>query len=64
MSDQLITPVAFSPGEGVPGAHLLGGWFSHKNDLDCWELNHDSSVVWPVAYLFFMNKYLKTSASF
>jgi len=42
MSGQLLTPVSFHPGEGAPGAPLMGGWLGRKTGLDCWELNYDT----------------------
>jgi len=59
MSGQLLTPVSFLPGERGPGSPLMGGWLGPKTGLDCWELNSDSSIVWPVAYSVFHEQTFK-----
>jgi hypothetical protein len=49
----------FLPGERAPGAPLIGGWLGPKTGLYCWELNYDSSIVWPVAYSVFHKQTFK-----
>lgn len=59
MNGQLLTPVPFHPGEGAPGTPLMRGWLGPKTGLDCWELNCDSSIVWPIAYPVFHDQTFK-----
>jgi hypothetical protein len=59
VSGQLHTPISFLPGERAHGALLMGGWLGPKTGLDCWELNYDSSIVWPVSYSVFHEQTFK-----
>jgi len=47
------------PGERAPSSPLMGGWLGPKTGQDFWELNYDSSIVWPVAYLVFHKQTFK-----